>query len=333
MGWLKDLWVKVSGQPVEDLILTKELAIPGVDFEGQPIVPDECYLELYVESLQLEKARRFATNFHGVVYAFQQMAREGNTEADLAALSKPDKLAQLDQDSIGHVITVSRRLTGPFPWRGGRLHLELGLFSVKSGNVLSPLLEFVTAVSTTAGASFIGSVTPFVPLVTKGLDLLAGQGKDVAMEVGLDVDLHPKASATYAIINRPKSNIDLQRLSVDADRKLLLDGKPLEAAYCVFSIRQTQEKADYGEIPELKEKYAALMTAIKANVREVAQDALTAFRLAAITSPDLIGKDADRLVAKATEKFDRAFSGVKLRMVASQHSEQLYDLDLYDHAR
>jgi hypothetical protein len=308
MPWISDLWSKMSGGQTEDLAVAEDLTIPGESFGGQPIVADKCYVELYVESLRLEKARKFATTFHGVVYAFQKMAREGSRSADLAAISKPDNLAKLDSSSLGRVITVSRKLMGAVPWRGGTMHLELGLFSVKSGNLMSPVLDFVTQVSTTAGVSFIGAVTPFVPLLTKGMDMIAGQVNDVALEVAYDADLNLNKSGTYAIIATPKSQIDTTRITIDkADRKLLLDGSELKSGYCVFSIRKTNQKADYGEIPELAEKYSALLTAIRSNNHQVATDALTAFRLAALTSPDLIPEDADRLVEKATAQVNKAF--------------------------
>ena len=316
MGWLSNLWRKVSAGSADDLTVVSKLVIPGETFAGQPIRADECYVELYVESLRLEKARRFATTFHGVVYAFQTLAREADVVANIASISKPEKLAQLDGKSLGKVITVGRKLTGAVPWRGGTLHLELGLFSVKSGNLLSPVLDFVTQVSTTAGASFIGAVTPFVPLLTKGMDMIAGQVDDVALEVAFDSDLDLNATETFAIIAKPKGQMDIRKISVDpSDRKLLLDGSALDCGYCVFSIRQTRQKADYGEIPELKEKFAALVTAIKSKNQDVAADALTSFRLAALTSPDLIPSDADALVAKATDKVSELLH--RLKPVAS----------------
>ncbi len=308
MTWISNLWSTMNGSAAKDLAIADNLTIPGQSFGGLPIVPDECYVELYVESLRLEKARKFATTFNGVVYTFQTLARLGTASADLAAISKPDKLAKLDPKSLGNVITVSRQLMGAVPWRGGTLHLELGLFAVKSGNLLSPVLDFVTQVSTTAGVSFIGAVTPFVPLLTKGMDLIAGQVNDVALEVAFDADLDLNTSGTYAIIAIPKTQIDTTKISIDpSDRKLLLNGSPVEYGYCVFSIRRTTQKADFGEIPELKDKYAALAGAIKSNNLQVATDALTAFRLAALTSPDLIPADADQLIAKATAQVDKAF--------------------------
>lgn len=329
MGWLGNVLHKVAGSSQVEMTLLG-IDNPAPAGFGDPITPDECYVELYVESLRLKQARRFATKFNGVVYSFVSLAREGDANAEFAAASKPEKLAQLDAGSLDKVITVSKQMLAAVPWRGGNFSLQLGLFSVKSGNLLTPIIDYVTRVSSVAGISFVGVVKPFVPLITEGMDLIAGQKDDTAIEVAIDADIALQRSGIYAIIAAPKGSIAGQ-LSVDAaDRKLLVDGHPLERAYCVFSIRRTLQKADYGEIPELKERYAAVQAAIKGNKIKDAQDALTAFRLATIASPDLISSDARRLVAKAEQKVKDAFpaGGVSLtqRVVVS---ESLSDIGLY----
>jgi hypothetical protein len=60
-------------------------------------------------------------------------------------------------------------------WRGGNLNVELGLFAVKSGNLLTPIVDFLSEISNAAGISFIGQAKPFLPLISKGMDLIAGQ--------------------------------------------------------------------------------------------------------------------------------------------------------------
>lgn len=308
MGWLGNLLKTVLGASPRDLTFVDSIQAPGLPGVGEPMQEDACYVELYVESLRLTQARRFATRFHGVVYSFVSLAREGEPSATLAAVSKPEKLAELDKDSLDKVITVSKQLMGAVPWRGGTLRLELGLFSVKTGNLLTPIVDYVTKVSSTAGVSFVGTVKPFLPLITEGMDLLAGQPNDTAIEVAVDTDLQLSKSGVSAIVAMRKGDLDPTRLSVDpTDHKLLLDGKPLDAGYCVFSVRRTEQKADYGEIPELKERYAAIQTAIRANKIKDAEDALTAFRLATIASPDLISSDASKLVQKAQQKVKNAF--------------------------
>jgi hypothetical protein len=201
-------------------------------------------------------------------------------------------------------------MMAPIAWRGGTLGIELALVSVKEGELISPILDYVTRVSSIAGVSFVGVVKPFLPLITEGFGLIAGQKDESEIEVGVDTDIDLKQSATYTVIDAPKGSIDISSLSIDPhDSKLLSSGQPLSKAYCVFSIRRREQKADYGEIPALKEKYAQLQAAIRANKQKDAEDAFTAFRLEAIASQDLITKDAARLVQRAEQKLRAAFAG------------------------
>jgi hypothetical protein len=338
MGWLGTLLTKIAegaaGAPPIELTFVPSIPAPGIPGTGEPIETDSCYIELYLESLRLSQARRFATRFHGVAYSFVTLPREGEERAHLAAISKPEKLAQLDEGGLDKVITISKQMMGPTAFRGGPVSLEFGLFSVKSGNLLTPFLDYVSLVSSTAGISYVGAIKPFLPLITEGMDLIAGQPQDTALEVGVDTDLPLAESCVAAIIARPKGLIETSKLSLDKDCTLLLEKKPLECAYAVFSLRRTEQKSDYGEIPELKERYAAFQSAIRGNKREDAQGALTAFRLATIASSDLIPSDAHKLVKKAEQKFKEAFSPEEMEaseraLESGKFSVEAFDLD-YD---
>jgi hypothetical protein len=334
MGWLKEIIAGLKGGPAYDLTFVPSISAPdaGIDGIGQAVEVDSCYIELYLESLRLARARKFATRFHAVAYSFVTLSREGEERAQLAAVSKPEKLAELDKDSLEHVITISKQIMGATPFRGGPVSIELGLFSVKSGNVLTPLLDYVTRVSSTAGISFVGAIKPFLPLITEGMDLIAGQQQDTALEVGVETDLTLNSGCVMAIIDRPKGSIDIEKLSLDKDRELLLDGKILDCGYAVFSLRPTTEKSDFGEIPELKERYAAFISAINNGKIKDAQDALGAFRLATIASPDLINSDADRLVEKASQKYKKAFppGGAATFETKGVQVQSLSEIGLYD---
>ncbi len=167
------------------------------------------------------------------------------------------------------------------------------------------------------------------------MDLIAGQVQDTALEVGVDTDLTLTTSSVAAIIARPKGSINPAKLSLDADRRLLLDGEPLNCGYATFSLRRTLEKSDYGEIPELKERYAAIQSAIKSDKEKDARDALTAFRLAALASPDLIPSDARKLVEKVKQKVTEAFPPGGFAAVGTdvRGVEELSGIGLYDRSR
>lgn len=310
MNWFGNVIEKVKGRSATTWTFVDNIPDPDLGLAGKPIDPDNCYIEIFVESLRLKQARRFATSFHGVVYSFVRLAQDGMEDAELAAISKPDKLANLDPTNLDRVITVSNRITGALPWRGGTLGLEIGLFSVKQGNLISPVLDYVTRVSEAGGISFIGQVKPFLPLITAGMDLIAGQTEDAVIEVALDTDMHLTESRLCAIVAVPADSFDRTKLSLDpADRTLLLDGKPLQEAYCVFSIRRTDQKADFGAIPDIRTAWEALRTEIKGNDKKRAEAALADFTRTVIVNPDLIAPDAERLIQKAETQLKNAFRG------------------------
>jgi hypothetical protein len=337
MGWMANVLTRIgagiSGAPPTELTFVPSVRAPDVPTVGLTIEQDACYVELYLESMRLTRGRRFATRFHGVVYSFVTLPREGEERASLAAISKPKKLTDVDDKSLDRVITVSKQMMGATAFRGGPVALELGLFSVKTGNLLTPMLDYVTRVSETAGVSFVGAVKPFLPLITDGMDLIAGQQADTELEVGVDTAIDLTEGCAAAIIARPEGSIDPGRLSLDTGRGLLYDDKPVDYGYAAFSWRPTDKKTDYGEIPELKERYGALMTAIRAGNYKSAQDALTSFRLAAIASPDLIPSDAQRLSEKARAKVDAAFPAGGEAAVAPAQAvgdEELAGIALYE---
>jgi hypothetical protein len=335
MGLVNTIFKRLQGQVAYDLTFVPSIPASNANIVGLglPIEADSCYVELYLESLRLEKARKFASKFHAIVYSFISLSREGEECGELAAISKPEKLAQLDQNSLGNVITVSKQMMGATPFRGGAVSLELGLFSVKSGNVLTPVLDYVTRVSSTAGISFVGAIKPFLPLITEGMDLIAGQQQDSALEVGIETDLTIDSGCVMAIIDRPKNLIDTSKLSLDKDRKLLLNGQPLDCGYAVFSLVPRKEKSDYGEIPELKERYSAFITAIKGNKMMEAKEAMGAFRLVAIASPDLIESDRKKLIKLVNDKFNMAFLPGEVATYGSkgiQETESLSEIGLYE---
>ena len=75
------------------------------------------------------------------------------------------------------------------PWRGDPFGVELGLFSVKSGSLLTPLVNYVTKVSDKAGITVLTKLDPLMPLITEGLDMIAGQIRDTEIELAIDTDL------------------------------------------------------------------------------------------------------------------------------------------------
>ena len=113
MGWLGRLLTRVSGEIAEELTFVQGLSA-GETRNTVPVAPDKCYLELYVDSLRIEKARAFATRFHGVVYCYVTLARLGESNSVVAAdrLARPWPRRHVENSRLS---TIAK----PFPTRAG----------------------------------------------------------------------------------------------------------------------------------------------------------------------------------------------------------------------
>ncbi|MTH60051.1 hypothetical protein [Paracoccus litorisediminis] len=334
MGLFGDVLTRLASKESHQFMVVRDLKCHRLGITGSEIKADTCYIEIYLESLRIKNVRKFATSFHGVVYAYANLAREGDNSAEFAAVTTPKGLALLDPNNLDRVITMSKLLFGPTPWRGGVLRLELGLFSVRQTNLMSGVLDLVGKIADQVGVSFVSLAKPFLPLVREGMDLIAGQAEDSAIEVALNTDLSLSKGEAIAVIAVEDGVLDLNEISMDPyTSALLYEGMPLKESYFVFSIRSTKQKADYAEIPELKAAYASIVEAIRDGTPDAADVALHAFRRTAIISPDLITEDRNLIVEKASMKVKEAFSRgfvPSSRPTAGDTPQSLGDLRLYN---
>ena len=305
-------FVSASGLPLSQGVVLQAVA-------ETPLVADQCYVDLFVESMWLPQARHLTGFYHAMAHVYSTLTVLGQSDGEIAFVSTPSELAKLDAGSLAKVITQSKRALGPVPWRGGDLGLEIGLFSVKERDLTTPFLDMVTAVSNAAGVGFLSAAAPFVPLVRQGVEMITGTIGSAELEVGLDTTLRAPVTGYTAIVAADTGALDTKLLSVDVnDHRLLLNGKDLrEFPWMVFSIGSTNRKDNFGEIPELKVPWADFIAAVRRRKRADAADALSLFRVVALTSSDLILTDAQRLVDMAAAQMEQAFSGINMNAGAN----------------
>jgi hypothetical protein len=314
VSWLGDIIKRVEGAEsvrfisVSGLPLSRGKVLEAVP--ATPLVADECYIDIFVESMWLPQARRLTGFYHAMAHVYSTLTVLGRTSGQITFVSTPSELAKLDAASLSKVVTESKRALGPLPWRGGDLGLEIGLFSVKERDLATPFLDMVTDVSNTAGVGFLSAAAPFIPLVRKGVDMITGAAGSASLEIGLDTTLKTPVAGYRAIIAADTSALDTSRLSVDIhDHRLLLDGGDLRKfPWMVFSIGSSLRKDDFGKIPELSAAYADFIAAIRRRKRSDAEEALSVFRTIVMT-PDLIPSDAQRLVEMASAQMAQTFPG------------------------
>jgi hypothetical protein len=339
MGWIATLVKTIASADSIAFVVTDLLPCEDGATVSELLKPDACYIEVFVDGLWLPKARKFTSEIHGVVHAFSKVARLGEGKTEIAFVSAPSDLAKVDGRSVNRVVTRSRKVFGPVPWRGQELELEIGLFSVKSGDLTGPYLELMDTLSSQAGVSFVSAAAPFVPVIRKGMELLTGNAGASSLEIGLDTAISMPRAGRYALIAADRNQIQEAQLSVAKDGWLMVDGTMLrDYPWLVYRIDASSRRADFGDIPELKDAWRRLMTCIQARKRADAEEALNNLRVTALTSPDLIPTDADALTAKGANLMRRAFSGRNRtrfnllgddQLQADLTTVELRDVDLY----
>lgn len=331
MNWIKKFLQTVAGKETTDWTFIEDIGAD--DAADEPVTPDECYVELYVESFKLSHERKFLTTFDGVVYAFIETSRKGEKPAKLSAVTKPQEISQIGTAELNKIITVNKRLFKVIPWRGNPLDLELGLFSVNSGNVASNIADYVVRLSNTISPGLTGSIDPFLPLVSEGLDLLAGQSDDVELELAINTSLELNKSKKYALVQAPAKSVDKNNYSLSSEQGLLYKNEKVNDSYCVFSIRARADNPDWGAIESIRTSFANLKKAISGGEKSEADDALAGFRQQVLICPDLIYNDQLKLIKEAKNlvslAFDSSITAGKLQVVDFEKLE-LDSLALYD---
>src|SRR5262249_52669480 len=133
---------------------------------------------------------------------------------------------------------------------------------------------------------------------------------DTEIELAIDTDLSLTESRIFALIAKPRGTIGAAGVTVDLqDHKLLDNGKPLQAAYCVFSIRSRHDNPEWGNIPSLRESYDDFVRAVRSGKHQEAEEALAGFNRQVIICPHLISADKNVLREKAMEDLREAFPG------------------------
>jgi hypothetical protein len=329
MSWFSQIVDTIAGQRSVDFVFTPALMVGTKAPNPQTLPVDDCYIDLRVSSVRIPKSRKFTSNFYGVVHAFTTVVRERKVAAETAAVLAPKNLYNVDPAHANRAVMVDERVMGLMPWRGDVLKLELGLFSVKAADLVEPYVDFLGKLAGTTGVGCVSAVTPFVPLIKDGIQLLTGPKGGATLEVGISKNFDG-VTGTYALIGRDKADFDMSKLSVDpSDHKLLFNNQPLDnVAYLVFEIRMTDRQPGYGSIPELSDAFDAVANAAK---EADAREALVVLKRKLLWSPDLITTDATKLYQMIKDRVDRTYgAGLTADEGGSALPKTLAEVKLYD---
>jgi hypothetical protein len=298
MGWWADLRREEAEQWYAGPITTGDIVSPGTR-----------YLSVYLRSLYLGSVRKGLTKYYGAVTGSCSVPSKAGGRAEAVTVTTPDQLKNADAAHLDRVVVDNHRLLGPTPYVGGDLDVEVGLFSIAAADLLGPYLGVLEDLAKVAGGAFVQAAQPFVAPVTRGLRLLLGDGDAKALEIGLSKTWQQPVTGLFAVARIPAGG---QALSYDPQlRMLTLAGQPVREPHMVLSVEATDKRPDWQQIPELLAAYGDIKREALRQDMVRTEEALAAFRVRARFSPDLIGGDADSIVAAVQKEIDAAFGAVQ----------------------
>jgi len=312
MSWLGDLIQDIRRSKTIDFFVGGPLPLGSGQALSTPLKAGECYVSIRLASLRLPYTRKGVTKIYGIVHAFAGLSNSAGNAVELAAATVPKGLAAVAPSGLDKVLAIDKLLVGPTPWIGGNFELQIGLFSVVSENLAGPFLETIEKLTEKVGGSFAGLAKPYVETLKFGMSALSKATGTVTLEVGLEQGFSNLSAGHFALIGDDKRKFSNAALTIDpGDKSLRVDDAPYtDAPYLVYAVESSDQRVDWGSIPDLKTSYESIRSA---KDRNEAQQAFTAFRRQVLLSPDLIDADRKRLVEKVEalmkSLYDVAFTG------------------------
>jgi hypothetical protein len=295
---------------------------------------DEYYITIDLGSMRIPQATRSYAKLYGAVHSFISVPTFlSSKNAQFRVVTTPANLKNIDGANLDRVLQINKRLLGPIPYRGGRLTLEIGLYSVKSADLLDQYLGLLQEMSDAAGVAYVKSALPFVGLLKKGIDLITGNAKESTLEIGLSTELEKPSLGWYLVMAAPKDVVNPGELKVDPADSRLLDekGKPyVKYPYMLFNVSASLRRSDWFQIPELVDPHTKLRQALLDNDLVRAGKLLEQFSLIAKTCPDLLKADAIRISEELKKRYDiKVPRGVVTAKKEGPDIGELRDLNIY----
>ena len=303
MSWFSKLFESARAVVVkegEDYVLAELTQDHGVEEAPVDLVRDQDYVTISLRSSRIVNVRKWTGKFYGSAHARVSYLHDSAGQVELQQVIVP-KLGELDPLKVDRFIVVDKPIVGPVPYKG-RLSMELGLFSVKGGDLSGPYLDLLNSLASVSGVAFLAAAKPFVEPLQKGADLLFGNSNQSTLEIGVDKTWEEMRTGTWVVIRGPKSQIDAARLKVDPSDGKITDSQGesfKNYPYMVFKIGVSRQRDDWMLIPELKAGWESVRAAVQAGQLKDAEVRLNSFIQLARWSPDLVPEDAKRLADKA----------------------------------
>lgn len=228
------------------------------------VVAHRKYLSIMLRQLRIVDARVGFSRFYGAVEFYGCLPGLSGTLSEFASVTSPSKLRDISKKDLGNFVFNNQRLLGPVPYVGGDLELEVGLFAIKSQDLLMPYLELLSELSDITSLAF-PVATPYIPVIKKGASALMRPEGSSSLEIGASVTFNPVQVGTYFAVRIDSRSCGPSKFGIDSSFYLLDDqGKRInDAPYLIFSVDELPVRDDWHQIPAISASYNQLMDVVR----------------------------------------------------------------------
>ena len=274
-----------------------------------PITPQKQYVSVMLRQLSIVNARVGFSRFYGAVEFFGRLPHLSGTCAEYASMSSPSKLRDVSKKDRGNFVIGDQRLLGPVPYVGGDLEIEIGLFTIKSQDLLMPYLELLGELSKSAGVAYFSVVAPYVSAIKHGAGALIRAEGSSSLEIGAAVTFNPAQEGTYFAARISSTEYDITKFTIDSNG-CLLDEQGCRLSnipYLIFSVTQSDVRDDWYQIPAISAAYNRLIDAVREqkSLKEVSSY-LEHFRRVVLTDSDILSGHGSQIVSWAEDRVSAA---------------------------
>lgn len=279
-----------------------------------PIDPNRVYISIMLRSMRMVNSRVGFSRLYGAVQSYTRLAHIYEGTVEFTAVTTPSELKNVEKRDLNRFAIGDRRLLGPVPYRGGDVEFEIGLFAIKSQDLLAPFLALLQNLSQAAGVGVFSVASPYIASLRMGVELLTRPEGSASLEIGLSTTFTAPAAGTYFVARLPRQDHNPLKFSVN-DGNQLIDERGeyvTDAPYIVFSIDTESVRSDWFTIPNISDTYKQLGRAVSegASYDSINSHKEHLFRTL-YTSPDILPQHAKQISAEVSEQLALTLRAVK----------------------
>jgi hypothetical protein len=278
------------------------------------IEPNERYVSVMLQQLRIVNERVGFGRYYGTVEFYGRVPHLSGGSVEFASVTTPGQLRNIREKDLGNFVIGQRRLLGPVPYVGGDLEIEIGLFTIKSQDLLMPYLDLIEDLSNAAGLAFVNVAAPYIAAIKKGAAGLIRPEGSASLKIGASVTFIPAQAGTYFAARLDSTSRDLAKFGLDDNDRLIDDQGHLVTSvpYLVFSVMESAVRDDWHQIPAVSAAYNQLMKAVRdqESLKEI-DSYVEHFRRVLLTDPDLLPGHANQVIKQTKQQVAEVTEGIK----------------------